>query len=239
MQRRLREVYKLGALHTVRVLLGADSFADLLNRYHYVKMIASYDRALVDRVGRLESDLRSRDKELQANMVDLARLRSAQLTELGELRSVESKRQDAVASFRGAENRAHNYALISMGFAAAGLIGPTTAGLAIDHFGHLPTFVLLSAFLLGPILLLWLKPDIVPRPGARSAADNARSMLDLWRAPVLRNTFVASGIISSAWDLFQFYLPVYGHSIGLSASAIGAMVRASAPPSGRGRKPIP
>jgi MFS family permease len=124
----------------------------------------------------------------------------------------------------GAENRAHNYALISMGFAAAGLIGPTTAGLAIDHFGHLPTFVLLSAFLLGPILLLWLKPDIVPRPGARSAADNAGSMLDLWRAPVLRNTFVASGIISSAWDLFQFYLPVYGHSIGLSASAIGAIL---------------
>ena len=32
LHRRLREVYKLGALHTVRVLLGADSFADLLNR---------------------------------------------------------------------------------------------------------------------------------------------------------------------------------------------------------------
>ena len=124
----------------------------------------------------------------------------------------------------GSENRANNYALISMGFAAAGLIGPTTAGFAIDHFGHLPTFVLLSAFLVGPILLLWLKPGIVPGPGARSEESADRSMLDLWRAPVLRNTFVASGIISSAWDLFQFYLPVYGHSIGLSASAIGAIL---------------
>jgi septal ring factor EnvC (AmiA/AmiB activator) len=106
LQHRLREVYKMGALHTVRVLLGADSFADLLNRYRYVQMIASYDRALVDRVGRLESDLRARDKELQANMVDLGRLRQAQLREVAELRSVEALRQDALANLRGAENRA-------------------------------------------------------------------------------------------------------------------------------------
>lgn len=106
LHRRLREVYKLGALHTVRVLLGADSFADLLNRYRYVQMIASYDRALVDRVTRLESDLRMRDQELHSNMVDLGRLRQAQLSEVAELRSVESQRQDAISNFRGAENRA-------------------------------------------------------------------------------------------------------------------------------------
>jgi septal ring factor EnvC (AmiA/AmiB activator) len=106
LHRRLREVYKLGALHTVRVLLGADSFADLLNRYRYVQMIATYDRALVERVGRLESDLQARDDELHANMIDLGRLRQAQLVEVSELRSVESQRQDAISNFRGAENRA-------------------------------------------------------------------------------------------------------------------------------------
>jgi MFS family permease len=55
-------------------------------------------------------------------------------------------------------------------------------------------------------------------------SDGHRSALDLWRVGALRNTFIASGIISSAWDLFQFYFPVYGHSIGLSASAIGAIL---------------
>lgn len=123
----------------------------------------------------------------------------------------------------GVENRARNYALISMGFAAAGFVGPTSAGFAIDHFGHLPTFVMLALFMVVPILLLWLKPDFLPKAG-RHAGGEQRSALDLWRAPVLRNTFVASGIISSAWDLFQFYLPVYGHSIGLSASAIGTIL---------------
>jgi MFS family permease len=54
--------------------------------------------------------------------------------------------------------------------------------------------------------------------------EGKRNAFDLWRVPVLRNTFIASGIISSAWDLFQFYLPVYGYSIGLSASAIGTVL---------------
>lgn len=104
--RRLRDVYKLGPLHTVRVLLGADSFADLLNRYRYLQMVASYDRALVDRVSLLEGDLRTRDQQLQANMVDLGRLRQAQLREVAQLRSVEADRQSALSDLKGRETRA-------------------------------------------------------------------------------------------------------------------------------------
>ncbi|MFW6199343.1 MAG: hypothetical protein ACOC8K_02120, partial [Gemmatimonadota bacterium] len=40
--RRLRDIYQRGPLSTVRVLLGADSFADLLNRYRYLELIARY-----------------------------------------------------------------------------------------------------------------------------------------------------------------------------------------------------
>ena len=69
-----------------------------------------------------------------------------------------------------------------------------------------------------------VQAGISPPAGRREAADGRRNALDLWRIPVLRNTFIASGIISSAWDLFQFYLPVYGYSIGLSASAIGTVL---------------
>ena len=124
----------------------------------------------------------------------------------------------------GTENRARNYALVSMGFAAAGFIGPTSAGFSIDNFGHLTTFVLLATFMIGPILLLWLKPGFLPKGTKRAEEGAEHRLMDLWRMPVLRTTFVASGIISSAWDLFQFYMPVYGHSIGLSASAIGVIL---------------
>ena len=124
----------------------------------------------------------------------------------------------------GAENRVHNYALVSLGFSGAGFLGPMAAGFSIDHLGHLPTFLLLASFPLIPLMLLWFRSGFLPSAGNRTAADGKRKALDLWRIPVLRNTFIASGIISSAWDLFQFYLPVYGYSIGLSASAIGTVL---------------
>ena len=124
----------------------------------------------------------------------------------------------------GEGNRVRNYALVSLGFSGAGFLGPMTAGFSIDHLGHLPTFLLLSLFTLIPLLLLWFRSGFLPPAGKREAADGKRNAFDLWRIPVLRNTFIASGIISSAWDLFQFYLPVYGYSIGLSASAIGTVL---------------
>jgi MFS family permease len=124
----------------------------------------------------------------------------------------------------GPNNRARNYALVSLGFAAAGFVGPLVTGFSIDHFGHLAAFLILATFTLAPILLLWLRPGFLPKAVARPTGEGRRSAFDLWRVPSLRNTFIASGIISSAWDLFQFYLPVYGHAIGLSASAIGVIL---------------
>ncbi len=117
-----------------------------------------------------------------------------------------------------------NYALVSLGFSGSSFLGPIAAGFSIDHLGHLPTFLLLSMFTLIPLLLLWFRSGFLPPAGKREVADGKRNAFDLWRVPVLRNTFIASGIISSAWDLFQFYLPVYGYSIGLSASAIGMVL---------------
>jgi MFS family permease len=124
----------------------------------------------------------------------------------------------------GEGNRVRNYALVSLGFSGAGFLGPMAAGFSIDHLGHLPTFLLLSSFTSIPLLLLWFRSGFLPPAGKPKVADGKRNALDLWRVPVLRNTFIASGIISSAWDLFQFYLPVYGYSIGLSASAIGTVL---------------
>jgi MFS family permease len=124
----------------------------------------------------------------------------------------------------GPENRARNYALVSLGFSAAGLIGPFTSGLAIDHLGHLNAFLLLASFTVIPFVLMWLKPDFLPKAVKQSANASQQRVLDLWRMPKLRGAFIASGILSAAWDLFQFYFPIYGHSIGLSASVIGAVL---------------
>jgi cyanate permease len=98
------------------------------------------------------------------------------------------------------------------------------AGFSIDPLGHLPTFLLLSTFTLIPLLLLWFRSGFLPLAGKQEVANGKQNAFDLWHIPVLRNIIIASGIISSAWDLFQFYMPVYGYAVGLSASAIGAVL---------------
>jgi MFS family permease len=132
--------------------------------------------------------------------------------------------QGIAGGIGGSEHRARNFALIGMGFSAAGFIGPFLAGVAIDHLGYLPAFWILALFPVVPTLMLILAPSFLPKARPHAGPQGSRSVLDLWRMPGLRNTFIASGILSAAWDLFQFYFPVYGHSKGLSASAIGAIL---------------
>ncbi len=128
----------------------------------------------------------------------------------------------------GAQHRSRNYALVSLGFSGAGFIGPLIAGLAIDYTGYLSAFLMLAAFTVIPVLMLWLRPGFLPGAAAIPGAAPPGGAMELWRAPRLRNTFIASGFISAGWDLFNFYLPVYGHGLGLSASAIGMILGAFA-----------
>jgi septal ring factor EnvC (AmiA/AmiB activator) len=101
--RRIREIYKGGPLHTSRVLFGAQSFSDLLNRYHYLRLIASHDRALIESVRQLESELDSQNAELGESLRELERLRQAQLGEMAELQQVEDEHQRTLAQFRSRE----------------------------------------------------------------------------------------------------------------------------------------
>ena len=53
-------------------------------------------------------------------------------------------------------------------------------------------------------------------------------MFDLLKIKPLRNTLIASGIVSSAWDVYQFFMPIYGRAQGLSATSIGSVLSAFA-----------
>ncbi|MGD8320979.1 MAG: peptidoglycan DD-metalloendopeptidase family protein [Gemmatimonadota bacterium] len=105
LNRRLRDIYKMGALHTVRVLLGATSFTDLLNRYRYLQRVAAFDQALVTRVSDLEKSLSRQSDELQQRMAQLGSLRQTRLAEVAQLRSVEAERQSALKEFRSRERQ--------------------------------------------------------------------------------------------------------------------------------------
>lgn len=130
-----------------------------------------------------------------------------------------------VGGIGGPEKRARNYALITMAWSAANFFGPIAAGFSIDHIGQRQAYLVLAAFTLAPILVLAFKPGSLPTKGERHKGTGPRgSVLELWRMPSLRITMIAAGIVGSAQDLFQFYMPIYGRAIELSASAIGTIL---------------
>lgn len=100
LQRRLRDIYKLGGLHTVRVLLGAESFSDLLTRYRYLRLMADYDRSLVRRVEQLESALVEQNDALGESLRDLELIRNQKVGEVQELTQVELDREAALQRYR-------------------------------------------------------------------------------------------------------------------------------------------
>ena len=127
--------------------------------------------------------------------------------------------QNLAGGLGGAAERTHNFATVGLGYAAGQLLGPVIAGYAIEYLGYTYGYLIFSALTLAPAALLAFDKRLdIKRP---SGAPPPRNTLALLREPKLRRAILVSGFIVTGWDLFAFYVPIYGHSIELSASTIG------------------
>jgi septal ring factor EnvC (AmiA/AmiB activator) len=106
LQERLRSIYKRGPLNTFRVLMAARSFADLINRYKYLHLIALYDRTLVSQVSELAGKLAEQRTQLATDLDHLNRLRNEKVLEMGRLESLEGERERKLVGFRSRESEA-------------------------------------------------------------------------------------------------------------------------------------
>lgn len=97
------------------------------------------------------------------------------------------------------------------------------AGFAIDYAGHARAFLTFALLTLIPIAVLIVHPRLT-RVSVHKLERQERRALDLLRDPPLRSVIVMSGLMVAAYELFGFYMPVFGHSIGLSASTIGVIM---------------
>jgi MFS family permease len=122
------------------------------------------------------------------------------------------------------QSRAHNFSVLALAFATGSVMGPVAAGWSIDEIGHRYTFIALGSVLVAVLAIMTLKPVRVPRAANALKPGEKRRMSDLLRNPVLRRVFVLSGMISMAWDLFTFAMPIHGTRLGLSATTIGLLL---------------
>ncbi len=125
------------------------------------------------------------------------------------------------------EHRARNFAWLAIGYSSSNLIGPVFSGFSIDHAGHALTFLFLAFFPLVPIAIVLKSRD--PTRSRRAAAPaGSRNTLDLLKDATLRKLILISGLSVASGELFAFYVPVFSHEIGHSASTIGLILGAYA-----------
>ena len=134
--------------------------------------------------------------------------------------------QTLAASLGGAEKRAANLTTFSLGQAIAGLLGPVLIGFAIDRLGHESSYLCLALLALLPAAALAAFPNIIPppRPGQQSAEHG--NVFALLKLVPLRRALFTGAIVFAGGDLLSFYVPIYGNSIGLSATTIGIILGA-------------
>ncbi|HEX2081507.1 MAG TPA: peptidoglycan DD-metalloendopeptidase family protein [Longimicrobium sp.] len=102
---RLRGIYKRGPLHSAQVLLSAQSFSDLLNRYKYLYIVAHRDRTLVQEVGELAQELELRERELRRSIEDIRYLQAERTQENAALEELRSGRAATLSGLRASERQ--------------------------------------------------------------------------------------------------------------------------------------
>jgi predicted MFS family arabinose efflux permease len=132
--------------------------------------------------------------------------------------------QHAVGEGSTEARRKENFGWLAVGFSVSNFIGPTIAGFAIDSLGYTRTFLMLSVFSLLSFAVLVARRRSFNHTPHSDAKREPRSAMELLRLPELRRVFIATALLSSAWDLFVFVMPIYGNSIGLNASTIGLIL---------------
>ena len=129
--------------------------------------------------------------------------------------------QNLIGNLSAPDQRARNFANFSMIGATTSFFGPLMAGLSIDHLGYGWACLVTAALSLVVIaMLLTLGRSLPPARGRIKGAAAPRTWFDRSMVAML----ITGGLVQLGYDLFQFYVPIHGHAIGLSASAIGGVL---------------
>lgn len=132
--------------------------------------------------------------------------------------------QHLVGEQTAPERRATAFSYVALGFSTSGLIAPVTSGFLIDSFGHRVTFAVFLGVMLVALATVIAQRSRLDDRDVQPKTGNEREFFDLFRHKRVRDVLIASGMISMAWDLQTFMIPVYGTRIGLTASQIGLVL---------------
>ena len=135
--------------------------------------------------------------------------------------------QNMVGLLSTPEKRTQNFSNFSLMGATANFAGPLFAGFSIDHAGHAPTFLFIMALPLIGIALIAKWGGLLP-PGSGRKEGRASGILKSLTERETLQMLGISSVMQAGNDFFQFYIPIYGHAIALTALEIGTILAAFA-----------
>jgi MFS family permease len=130
--------------------------------------------------------------------------------------------QNLVGVLGKPEQHAKQFGNFAMVAAVARFTGPMISGFSLDHMGFGITCLILALIALIPVPMLALRGGMLPRGKHREGP--AEAVGEMLSAPNVRRVLITSSLVQLGIDLFQFYLPIYGYAIQLSASEIGVIL---------------
>ena len=121
------------------------------------------------------------------------------------------------------EDRATNLSIMALGFSFSIMVGPMLAGVSIDAIGHRNTFLVFA--LLPVFAVIALACGLLRLPHVeRQRESRSLAVTDLLTDAFLLRIWITTGLLSVAWELYTFVIPVYGSEVGLTPTAIGLIM---------------
>jgi MFS family permease len=130
--------------------------------------------------------------------------------------------QNLVGLLSQPHEQARNFSNFSLALAVASFIGPLLVGFSIDHSGYAYACLYVVAVSLVPVALLIFRKIAIP--AAKPSAARAGSLREALARPGVWHVLATSSLVVTGIDMYQFYLPIYAHSINLSASVTGVVL---------------
>ncbi len=135
--------------------------------------------------------------------------------------------QNLVGLLSTSETRTRNFSYYSLGESTGSVLGPIIVGLSIDLLSHQPAFLIMAAIPALCGIIVAIKRNTIPHTASANAgAQVPRNLKDLLALPAMRNALLTNAAVMAGLDLFNLYMPIYGHSLGFSATTIGLIMGA-------------
>jgi len=132
--------------------------------------------------------------------------------------------QNLIGLLSSERTRARNFTNYMLVTSVATLLAPLLAGFSIDHFDHPTTLLLLSLLMLICVLVLLFAGASLPGGTRKEKAGGGGGIRAMLADPAVRRLLITGSLVNAGINMYQVYMPVYAHSIGVPASTIGIIV---------------